>query len=668
MSIPEATFRLAEKEFLSNTVIPKPNLQWAADAAATQSKNQPLYPSASIPKTPLFSPTRMRTYLDLDNIPLRDALYTLFKQPVFHAHPAETLSEQRARTIARWRAIASTGVFQSTISANSPAGRRKYEAIMESVGVLDHSLDIKMSVHYGLFGATVALMGDDEQARRWVPKIERCEMLGCFALTELGHGSNARGVETEARYDSATNQFVIHTPTETAQKYWIGGAFRTARWTAAFAQLIIAGVNHGIHPFLVRIRAEDGSPMPGVTLADCGHKCGLNGVDNGRIWFEHVRVPHEQLLRRHSQVSLDGVYRSRFQSADERFGASLASLSAGRISVAAGCLNQAKIGLSIAVRYALQRRAFGPRDGQEVLLLDYPSHQYRLIPPLATTFVMQLVLNQLKLKWHEQKLGKELHVWSSGFKAVFTWHSLATLQEAREACGGQGYKSENRIGPIKNGHDVALTYEGDNHILLQAVTKIVLPEFVKGLKSGGPFQGHFAYLNDREALRKVDLSTLDPRDKMYGLTIMRRREAAVFARLAAAIQKNIGGGMSSTVAFNSSAILVEEAARAHTELLVVELFHRALHQLVQKGEKEIVEILRFCGALYITKLVDSQTVFLRNGAVTQRDAERANELVMSISQHLRPHVLHMVESFGYPAHLLAPIAFDYVSHNARSRL
>lgn len=568
----------------------------------------------------------------------------------------------------RWHAIVKTAAFHDSIAAGTADGRRKYEAAIESIGVLDHSLDIKMAVHYGLFGVTIKLLCDDRQAAKWLPLVESADMLGCFALTELGHGSNVKGIQTRALYDIPSRTFVLNTPNEQAQKYWIGGAFKTARWTAAFAQLFIAGVGYGVHPFLVRIRQEDGTPVPGVTLADCGYKTGLNGVDNGRIWFDDVRVPLEHLLRRHAQVAPDGTYTTKFKSSDERFGASLASLSAGRICVTAASLMQTKVGLAIAVRYALNRRAFGPPGEEETRLLDYPSHQHRLIPPLASTIVLNVTFNQVKHLWHTLQIGKRLHLWTSAFKTHISWHALKTLQEMREACGGQGYKAENRIGVIKNSHDVALTYEGDNHILLQAVARIMLPEFLKGFKAGGKFEEHFAYLNDRQSMRKVDLGASDPCSAQYGLTVMRRREASAFAKLASEMQDKIRQGMSSLDSFNDCIISANEAAHAHTDLLIVDLLHKKISQLRARGDRDIANMLSLCGGLHVVWRIDNDPVFLRNGAVSQREAQRAHNVVMELSKQIRPHVLHLVDSFGFPPHLLAPIAFDYVAHNDRAHL
>lgn len=230
-----------------------------------------------------FRVPRMQHLIELNDHATRRAMYDLFRQPVFHIHYGETLEQERQRTLDRWKAIADAGFFKDTISAGTAEGRARYEAVIESAGLVDYSLDIKMGVHYGLFGASIALLGTPTQSDRWLPSVESCKMLGCFALTELGHGSNARGIGTEARYNPKSKTFTLTTPDDAAQKYWIGGAFQSARWTVCFAQLFADGEWRGIHPFVVRLRADDGTRAPGVTLADCGHKCGLNGV--GKITF-----------------------------------------------------------------------------------------------------------------------------------------------------------------------------------------------------------------------------------------------------------------------------------------------------------------------------------------------------------------------------------------------
>ncbi len=81
---------------------------------------------------------------------------------------------------------------------------------------------------------------------------------------------------------------MLHTPTETAQKFWIGGAAVHGTHAIVFAQLIVDRKNHGVHPFVVQLRErvnqKSDEPvynqvkmMPGVTIEDCGLKMGLNG-------------------------------------------------------------------------------------------------------------------------------------------------------------------------------------------------------------------------------------------------------------------------------------------------------------------------------------------------------------------------------------------------------
>lgn len=305
-----------------------PNREWIQQAETQLSTTN----SNALPNHP-FDKNVMRHIFDHSQTQLRDKLYAMFRsREEFYPRPGESMNEERARVMRMWSSINEFKAMENTLlNSSTIQDRARFDAVLEAAAVASYSLNIKISVHYGLFGATVALMSDETQALKWTPMIERCEMVGCFALTELGHGSNVRGIETVAVYHPEKQVFDLHTPSETAQKYWIGGAFQTARWSTVFAQLYIGKQCHGIHPFLVRIRNDDGSPVRGITLADCGHKPGLNGVDNGRIWFDHISVPHENLLRKYSHVTKDGKYFSQFQNPDERFGVSLSSLTGGRV-------------------------------------------------------------------------------------------------------------------------------------------------------------------------------------------------------------------------------------------------------------------------------------------------------------------------------------------------
>ena len=86
-----------------------------------------------------------------------------------------------------------------------------------------------------------------------------------------------------------------------------------------FAQLVVIGEVQGVLALLVPIRDANGATMPGVRIEDCGPKLGLNGVDNGRIWFDHVRVPRENLLNRYADVTSEGEYVSPIESPSKRF-------------------------------------------------------------------------------------------------------------------------------------------------------------------------------------------------------------------------------------------------------------------------------------------------------------------------------------------------------------
>eukprot|EP01137_Pigoraptor_chileana_P037352 Opistho-2@34305 len=219
-----------------------------------------------------------------------------------------------------------------------------------------------------------------------------------------------------------------------------------AHAATVFAQLHIEGENKGIHAFVVPLRDSNGNVLPHIRIADCGHKMGLNGVDNGRLWFDKVRIPRENLLNRLANVTEDGAYESMIDDPDMRFAASIGELVLGRVSLCGGANQVAKLGLAIAIAYSLERRQFGPPGGPERPIMDYKVHQYRLIPLLATSYALGSAGHSIMKQWVTRsddislrvRQMKDIHILASGVKGLAGWHMSKTLQTCREACGGNG--------------------------------------------------------------------------------------------------------------------------------------------------------------------------------------------------------------------------------------
>ncbi|MEL6975429.1 MAG: acyl-CoA dehydrogenase family protein, partial [Bacteroidota bacterium] len=362
-----------------------------------------------------------------------------------------------------------------------------YAGIFEHLMYVDGSLAVKFGVQYGLFGGSVQKLGTQKHHDQYLKASGEASLLGCFAMTETGHGSNVRGIKTTATYDRETDSFVIHTPGENDNKEYIGNAMH-AKMASVFAQLIVNGKNEGVHALLVRIRNEAHETLPGITVADNGYKLGLNGVDNGKIWFNQVRVPRENLLDKYGSVSENGVYSSPIKNPNKRFFTMLGTLVGGRICVAQGALAGAKVALAIAVRHSLQRRQFNDSIKiQEDLIMDYPSHQVRLTPAVASAYVYHATLKKLMADYSQNTTDdmRQIETQVAGLKSMITWFSNATIQECREACGGKGYLSENRIGHLKGDVDIFTTFEGDNTVLLQLAAKGVLSDFKSEFNSSG---------------------------------------------------------------------------------------------------------------------------------------------------------------------------------------
>jgi acyl-CoA oxidase len=531
-----------------------------------------------------------------------------------------------------------------------------------ALGYGDLSLLVKAGVQWGLFGGAVQILGTSRHHDKYLRAIMDGDLLGCFAMTETGHGSDVQHLRTTATYDPATQEFEIHTPDAGARKDYIGNAARDGRMAVVFAQLIIDGVSRGVHALLVPIRADDGTAMPGVTIGDCGRKAGLNGVDNGRLCFDHVRVPRENLLNHFADVAEDGTYSSPITSSSRRFFTMLGTLVRGRISVAGGAGAATEKALALAIRYGATRRQFAdPESGEEVVVLDYLVHQRKLLPALATTYALHFAQADLVSDMHDlqsfdgepdEEGQRNLETRAAGIKAVATWHATATIQTCREACGGAGYLAENLLPQLKADTDVFTTFEGDNTVLLQLVAKTLLSDYGRRVgKLDLVRKARFAAdllagsVAERTGLRAV-VRRGDVHDRAYQRWLLVEREEHLLAAAARRMRRALAPGADRFAIFNGAQDHLLVAARAYVDRIVFDSFAAAVDRVESPAVRGLLEQVR---ELYALSVIEGdRAFFIEHGYISRGRAKAVTQAVNALCGQLRPQAKGLVDGFGIP--------------------
>ncbi|WP_264529900.1 acyl-CoA dehydrogenase [Flavobacterium sp. N502540] len=539
-----------------------------------------------------------------------------------------------------------------------------YFAIMETLSYHDLSLVIKFGVQFGLWGMSVQSLGTEKHYAKYLKDIGTLKIPGCFAMTETHHGSNVKGLETTATYNHADQTFIIHTPNKNAQKEYIGNAAVHGQMATVFAKLIIDDHDYGVNAFVVLLRDTNGVVVKGVTIGDCGHKMGLNGVDNGTISFDQVVIPKENMLDRFASVNDKGEFESPIPSDNRRFFTMLGTLVGGRIGIPRSALAAAKSGLTIAIRYSDQRRQFGPEGGSEVPILNYRMHQRRLIPPLAKTYAVHFALQYLTHRFlnRTEDEMQEIEALAAGMKSYSTWSTRDILQECREACGGKGYLSENRIDALKNDTEIYTTFEGDNTVLMQLVAKNRLSEFRKSFGEMGSLGIiNYVYENAKTALteknpiatRKTDDEHLLDGD--FHLQAFVHREKTILASAARRIKKLVDGGLEPYDAFNVVQHQMIDVAQAYLDRVVLEQFQLAIQSVEDSKTKEILTKLNQLYAL--SQLEKNKAWYLEDGYMEAIKTKAIRKIVNQLCWDIRPDAVTLVNAFDIPESCLsAPIA------------
>jgi len=519
----------------------------------------------------------------------------------------------------------------------------------------DRSVGMRWFVHWGLFINTLYAHGTEEQQKKWIPLAENYKIFGCFAMTELGHSSFLRGLETTATYDRETDQFVLLSPTVTSTKVWIGVAGQIATHAIYFADLRINGVSHGIQMFIVPLRHPvTGKPFAGVNIGDLGSKAGRNGLDNGWIQLSNVRVPRENMLMKWSQVSKEGVF-------NEPPNAQLAysSLVTERVHAVKGAVDLADQGLTVAVRYGAIRRQ-GEGDPQ---IMDFQGFQYNLMPALAGSFAVHFTSIRLtrvfdRMQDSLRKGDKEnllrilpdLHGTSCGMKAFSTWWGMETLEICRRCLGGHAYSVYSGIPALMADYGVLTTGGGDNIVMAQQNARYLMKVYRDAIGNKKKLGDSVSYFSNAQEALKHSQSRVNTVEDFFNLDSLLEafRYLAIWTTSNAAkeLQDAISGGKSVSDAWNECMVDLVDSSRTHCYHYMVESFVQAIKQT---SDQDIKSVLTKCCLLFDLKFLEERgTRLLEIGYLNGSQMGTLRKAIKILCKEVRRDAVTLVDALNVP--------------------
>jgi acyl-CoA oxidase len=458
-----------------------------------------------------------------------------------------------------------------------------------------------------------------------------------------------------------------------------------------FAQLIVDGETHGVHALLVPIRDEKGEVCDGVRIEDCGEKMGLNGVDNGRIYFDGVRVPREALLNRYGDVDEQGRYVSPIENPNKRFFTMLGTLVQGRVCISGASISAAKSALTIAIRYGLSRRQFGPPGEDEVVILDYRTQQRRLMPLLAKTYALHFAQGELAQRFHDvfssdepsERDRRRLETLAAGMKATASWHATHAIQTARECCGGAGYMSVNRFAALKADTDIFTTFEGDNTVLMLLVAKGLLTDYKDNFGDLDPMEmvtfvagQAVETVVERLFARKIvqvisdAVPTGDDEENLLEredqLDLFRWREGHITASVAQRFRRGLNDGYDPFEVFRAVQDHAVDAAQAHLDRVILEAFADAVEACADPSVKDVLDVV--CDLYALQNLEADKGFFQEHGRLAASRCKAITREVNRLCNEVRGHAGLLTDAFGIPDQVLAaPIGIRSASSDSVAR-
>lgn len=527
-------------------------------------------------------------------------------------------------------------------------------------------------LHASMFLVTLREQGTPEQHKLFLEKAEKYEIIGCYAQTELGHGSNVRGLETTATWNADDKTFTLHSPHLTASKWWIGSLGKAANYAVVMAQLYIGGKNYGPHPFVAQIRdLKTHQPLPNIHVGDIGPKFGYNTMDNGFLLFKNVKIPHENMLARFSRIEPSTNKYVRPSNPSLIYG----TLTYIRSSIVLQSGSVLARGVTIASRYCAVRRQFQDRDAPadepgENQVLNYTMVQIRLLPLLAATYALHFTgRGMINMYQENQKrmnstaepesrrnpgpeelnagtdLLADLHATSCALKALASTTAAEGLEVCRRACGGHGYSSFSGIGSWYADYLPTVTWEGDNYMLTQQVSRYLLKTaraVLKGTAGNNDTSRIF-----KEFIRRRDIGAAF--DVIGSDTDL----VDAFAwRVSFLTFEALRHRDEDKQSWNSLLVDFWRLSTAHGQYMIVKNFHDALNDPQTKNQidPETVSLLHKLFRLHALSTLEKEaSEFYSSAAVTVRQITLARtKAVMKLLEEVRPHTIRLVDAWKFP--------------------
>uniref|UniRef100_M4B9A9 Acyl-coenzyme A oxidase n=1 Tax=Hyaloperonospora arabidopsidis (strain Emoy2) TaxID=559515 RepID=M4B9A9_HYAAE len=549
-------------------------------------------------------------------------------------------------------------------------------------------------LHTLMFVKNLGLLFTDEQQTRWMEMAKQWRMIGCYAQTELGHGSNVRGLETTATYILATDEFEIHSPTLTSMKWWPGAMARTANFGVVYAKLLLCGKDYGVHNFMVQLRdLETHDAMPGVTLGDVGPKIGFNNVDNGYCRFDRVRLPRQNMGMRFATVTREGKYVKNSNVPQEVLYFTM--LQTRIVFIRSAGINLAKA-CTIAIRYSAVRQqgfdANNPSSKEELSVLDYQTQQYRLFPLLAAAYAIVLTdntdepgmqrmmtagnrMDQFAAALLEQTKRGDAnlltvgHVMSCGLKVRTTDLSTAGIETTRRVEWHLSKDEENHTVlrahknsfvlltgiPVLLGDALqTVTTEGDN-LVLSVQTARALLKILASYKRTGKMPELMAFLSGIDETQSANSRTeqqwLEPRN--YVAAFEQR-----FLFQLRLYEKKISTESSLAAGLQNNSLDTLKLTNSYASFVLVKTFAEALEapSTIISGSipsPVVLNVVRLlCHLFALTQLEASAGEFMESGCVFPSEMQMIRANIEKLLALIRPHAVTLVDGFNFSDHML----------------